>query len=115
MQDSGRSQSPAIARHRKVLGCFLSTQFALVPLQTSCASQVPAGDIPHIVPFARNESPGQTNALVQVSAMSQPPAIARQVVPTALVLCAGHVAAPPGHVSAGSQIPVEVRQTNIEG
>ena len=48
---------------------------------------------------------------VHVSALSQAPLAARQMVPGLSRLLAGHDLVSPSQVSAGSQLPAEVRQT----
>src|SRR5437899_1356877 len=112
LQLSARSHSLAAGRQTAVL--FASAgQLALVPVQNSDRSQMPAG-ARHCVVLGLRVSAGQSLAIPsQLSATSQAPAAGRQ---TAVVLASGGQAALlPGQNSATSQTPAAARHSVVLG
>src|SRR5439155_1176589 len=114
VQVSGRSHSPAAARH--TVPAFPAGCVHAVPLpsQTSTVQGLPSSV--HVVPLALTPSAGQL-ALepVQVSAVSHGPAAARQTVVDERKPSAGQLALEPVQVSAVSHGPAAARQTVVEG
>src|SRR5439155_1525752 len=114
VQVSGRSHSPAAARH--TVPAFPAGCVHAVPLpsQTSTVQGLPPSV--HVVPLALTPSAGQL-ALepVQVSAVSHGPAAARQTVVDERKPSAGQLALEPVQVSAVSHGPAAARQTVVDG
>src|SRR5438445_113646 len=129
LQVSATSQTPAVARQVVPAGSTTSAgQAALLPVQRSSGSQTtpePFGSpepVRHTTVLDLKPSAGHAAPAVplQVSATSQTPAVARQVVPAGSTTSAGQAALLPVQRSSGSQTtpepfgsPEPVRHTTV--
>src|SRR5439155_166671 len=114
VQVSGRSHSPAAARH--TVPAFPAGCVHAVPLpsQTSTVQGLPSSV--HVVPLALTPSAGQlVLEPVQVSAVSHGPAAARQTVVEGWKPLAGQVSLDPVQNSATSQLPADARHCVVLG